>query len=257
MHLRVFFHTEQVMKTALITGAGGGIGSETVKLFIENGYFVIGQYNTGEADIAELKKQLSDKGLSDYFVAVKADFNCDDGAEKLYRQAEMNFGHVDVLVNNAGVGLYKLITETTDAEWDKLFNVNVKSAFKLSKLCLEKMIERKRGKIVCVSSIWGVSGACMEVAYSASKSALIGFTKALAKEVAPSGINVNCVCPGVIDTKMNARFSEEEMNQIKEETPLGRLGTAKEIAELIYFLASEKSDFITGQIITADGGYIL
>lgn len=245
------------MKTALITGASGGIGGETVKLFAEKGFFVAGQYNSGKAAVDELERELSDKGLSDYFVSVKGDFDSEGGAENVYAEAEKNFGHIDVLVNNAGVGLYKLITETTDSEWDRLFNINMKAAFRLSKLCLKKMIERKKGKIIFVSSIWGIAGACMETAYSASKAALIGFTKALAKEVAPSGINVNCICPGVIDTKMNGRFSEEEMKSVRAQTPLGRLGTAKEIAELIYFLASEKAEFITGQCITADGGFIL
>lgn len=255
--MRVFFVTGDILKTALITGASGGIGSATVKTFLKNGYFVVGQYNSDQKGMDALIKDLSESGLSDTFVALKSDFNTESGAMELYSQAEKFFGHIDVLVSNAGTSLYKLYTQTTDSDWDKVMNINLKSAFVLSKLCLDKMIERKRGKILFVSSIWGIAGASMEVVYSASKAALIGMTKALAKEVAPSNINVNCVCPGVIDTKMNALFSEDDIAVIKSETPLGRLGKAEEIADLIYFLCSEKADFITGQTITADGGYIL
>ena len=155
------------------------------------------------------------------------------------------------------ISLIKLFDETTDEEWDNVFNVNVKSAYILTKFSLKSMIARKSGKIINVSSIWGKDGASMECCYSASKSALIGLTKALAKEVGPSNINVNCVCPGVIDTKMNARFSKDEMQDLVNETPLLRLGTANEIAKLIYFLSSNEASFITGQIITADGGFTL
>lgn len=252
-----YYNGENILKTALITGASGGIGKETVKIFIENGYFVAGQFNNDTAGIRELEKSLSETGKSDYFFAVKSDFRSENGVENLFSDVIKNFGHVDVLVNNAGVGLYKLFTETTDGEWEDQINVNLKSAVKLSRLCLDKMIERKKGKIVNVSSVWGVVGASMEVAYSTVKSAIIGFTKALAKEVAPSNINVNCVCPGVIDTKMNARLSESEFAAVFDATPLGRLGVPREIAELIYFLSCEKADFITGQSITCDGGFIL
>ena len=155
------------------------------------------------------------------------------------------------------MGLYKLITDTTDAEWDKVFSVNMKSAFKITNGFLKEMIVNQRGKIVNISSMWGLVGASMEVAYSASKSALIGYTKALAKELAPSGINVNCVCPGVIDTPINARFSKEDMAALKDETPLGRIGKPKDVAELVAFLCSDNSDFITGQIIACDGGFTL
>ena len=245
------------MKVALITGASGGIGRETVKLFLEKGYFVCGQYNSGEKQIEELKTELSELNLSDGFFAFKCDLNDQLSVENAIANLSKSFKHIDVLVNNAGADLYKLTTETSLKEWDEIFNVNVRSAFQFSKFCLNGMIDKKQGKIVNVSSIWGISGASMETAYSASKSALIGFTKALAKEVALSGINVNCICPGVIDTKMNARFSSEEMADIIADTPLGRIGYPKEIAEIIYFLCSEKASFITGQVITADGGYIL
>lgn len=245
------------MKVALITGASSGIGRETAKLFAENGYFVLAHYNKNKTGVETLIKELEEKGISGTIFGVQADFNDTDSILSMFKEIEKSFKHVDVLVNNAGTGLYKLITQTTTSEWDKLFNVNVKSAYLLTNLVLPKMLERKSGKIINVSSIWGNNGACMEVIYSASKSALIGYTKALAKEVGPSGINVNCVCPGVIDTKMNSIFSDEEILELKSQTPLGRLGMPSEIAELIYFLASDKASFITGQIITADGGFTL
>lgn len=240
------------MKIAFISGASGGIGRATVQKFIENGYFVIGQYNNGKKAIDELSEKYPEN-----FFGVKADLSNFADVENMLGVIDKSFKHIDVVVNNAGTALYKLITETTNAEWDTVFNVNMKSAFLITNYALKSMISNGKGKIVNVSSIWGVSGGSMEVAYSASKSALIGYTKALAKELAPSNINVNCVCPGVIDTKMNARLSQEEIEEIKNTTPLGRLGTAEEVAELIWFLSSEKSDFITGQIITVDGGFIL
>ncbi len=243
------------MKKVLITGASGGIGIETAQKFLENGYFVIAQYNSNIEPLTALGKQSKD--FSDYLLPVKADLSKDADIENLIKIVKDSFKGVDALVLNAGTSLYKLLTDTTDSEWDKVFNINVRSAFKLSRAFLPYMISKEYGKIVNVSSIWGVSGASMEAVYSASKSALIGLTKALAKEVAPSGINVNCVCPGVIDTPMNARFTDTEKQEIINQTPLKRFGKPKEIAELIYFLSSEKADFITGQVITCDGGFIL
>ena len=243
------------MKTALITGASGAIGAALARKFAENGYFTIGTFNTGEKRIEALQESL--KEYKDFFFAVHADFKDVSAAEKVMDYAEKNFGHVDVLVNNAGTGLYKLASETTEAELREVMSVNFSSAYMLSARALKKMSERKKGKIIFVSSVWGIAGACMESAYSASKAALTGLTKSLAKEAGPSGITVNCVCPGVVDTPMNARFSDEEMRELIDRTPLGRLGNAEEISELIFFLASDKADFITGQIITADGGFAL
>lgn len=243
------------MKKVLITGASGGIGIETARKFLENGYFVIAQYNSNEKPLMALKEESKD--FSDYLFPIKADLSINSNVENLIEIVKDSFKGVDALVLNAGSSLYKLLTDTTDADFDKLININLTSSFKLCREFLPYMISKKQGKIVTVSSIWGISGASMEVAYSASKSALIGLTKALAKEVAPSGINVNCVCPGVIDTAMNARFNEEERQEIIDSTPLGRFGKPSEIAELIYFLSSDKSDFITGQVITCDGGFIL
>ena len=166
-----------------------------------------------------------------------------------------SFKSIDVLVNNAGVSLTKLITDTTLIEWDKVFDVNVKSAYLITNKVLKGMISKQYGKIINVSSMWGLVGSSMEVCYSASKASLIGFTKALAKEVGPSNINVNCVCPGVIDTPMNAHLTQEDLSDIASETPLNRIGTPEEVADLVYFLGSEQSKFITGQVNSCDGGF--
>ena len=245
------------MKTAVITGASGGIGSATVKEFIKNGYFVAGLYNKDDKGINALKKELTSQGLADYFVPISADLSVDGQLDFAVKRVFENFNHVDVLVNNAGVELYKLITETTKEDLYIINAVNSIAPYMLSKAVLPAMIERKKGVIINVSSIWGEVGASMETAYSMTKASLIGLTKALAKEVAPSGVRVNCVCPGAIDTKMNQRFSLEEKEEIISQIPLSRMGTAKEIGELIYFLSSDTASYITGQIITADGGFTL
>lgn len=240
------------MKTALITGACGAIGEATVKKFIENGYFVIGGFNKN----AE-KSKLLETRYKDAFFGVKADLKKEEDVRALYGFAKKNFGHVDALILNAGVGLYKLLTDTEPAEWDEVFNVNVRAGYLLAKLSLPEMIRREKGRIVFVSSMWGKVGASMETAYSASKAAIIGLTRALAKEVSPSGVTVNCVCPGVIKSDMNARFSEQEISELAFNTPVRRIGEPQDVAELIYYLASEKADFITGQDFSVDGGFAL
>ena len=245
------------MKVALITGASGKIGGETVKKFAKNGYFVFAHINANRGGIDNVIKELLAEGIKDTVFAVQADFSDEKSIQNMFDTIKKSFSHVDVLVNNAGVGLYKMITETHINEWRKVFDINVTSTYFLTNLVLEKMIERKSGKIINVSSIWGKDGASMEVCYSASKSALIGYTKALAKELAPSNVNVNCICPGVIDTAMNKRFSPEEIEELKNATPLGRLGKASEVADLIYYLSTDSASFITGQIITVDGGFTL
>ena len=238
------------MKTALITGASGAIGGAIAEKFLENGFFVVGTFNQNAAAAKALEKKYKDT-----FFSFKADLNSPSDVFALYSFCEKNFGHIDALILNAGKDLYKLLTDTTESEWDEMFSVNVKSAFLLAKCCLPEMIRRKSGKIVFISSVWGKVGASMETVYSASKAALIGLTKALAKEVAPSNINVNCVCPGVIDSKMNARFNEDEMRELIEKTPLRRTGTPFDVANLCYFLCGEDAAFITGEAISADGGF--
>lgn len=245
------------MKTALITGASGGIGKAVAQLFIKNGYFTVCHYNSDDDSINTFKSRLKKDGLDGYAYFCKADFTVLDEVKLLYDKAIEQFGHIDVLINNAGVDLYKLIDETSLSDYDKVMDVNVKSAFFLSGMAQKEMIKRKCGSIIFVSSVWGQVGAAMETLYSTSKAAVIGLCKALAKEVAPSGIRVNAVCPGVVDTKMNDCFSADEKAQIISDIPLMRTCSAEEVANLIYYLCSDQARYITGQTITIDGGYTL
>ena len=229
----------------------------TVKALIKDGYFVLGQYNKNEKGIEQLKADLLKDGLLDYFFSYRADFSKKDGAEKLYREVSKSFKRLDALVLNAGLDLYKMVVDTTEKEWDTLFDVNLKSNFILCKNFLPQMTGSKKGSIIFVSSIWGQKGACMESVYSATKWGMIGFAKSLAQEVASSNVTVNCVCPGVVDTSMNSRFSKEEMDEIIAQIPIGRMIAPEEVASLISFLASDKARGITGQEITLDGGWTL
>lgn len=245
------------MKTALITGVSGGIGKAIAKQFIDNGYFVLGQYNTNKQSVDDFLLQLKEQGKDDNFFSIQADLSDNEQINKMMDNIEKSFKHLSVLVNNAGISLNKLITETTQSEWDKIFSINVKSAFLITNRVLKGMTSKKSGKIVNISSMWGISGSSMEVAYSASKASLIGYTKALAKEVGLSNINVNCVCPGLIDTPMNSNLSSQDIKELIDQTPLNRIGKPEDVAKLVYFLCSEDASFITGQIISCDGGFIL
>ncbi len=240
------------MKTALITGASRGIGKAAAELFAENGYAVIINYNKSEEDALKLVSEIRAKGKT--AMAVKGDVSNPDEVSEMMKKISENFSSIDVLVNNAGISLQKMLTETTLEEWDNIFGITARGTFLVTKSVLPMMINKKYGSIINISSIWGNVGASCEVAYSSAKSALIGFTKALAKEVGPSGVRVNCLCPGVIDTDMNKMHSEETLSALCDETPLMRIGNPSEVAETILFLASEKSSFITGQVFSVDGG---
>lgn len=235
-------------KIALVTGGSRGIGAECAKILKENGFEVIINYRN--PDNAE---RLRKTGIE----AIRCDVSDFDQVNEMFSQIESNFGPVDLLVNNAGIAFYGLFTDTAPKIWKNIFDVNVNGAYNCSYRALPKMISRHAGNIINISSMWGVTGASCEVAYSASKAAIIGFTKALAKEVGPSGIRVNCVAPGVIDTDMMKDFDENDRAVLKEETPLGRIGTVRDVAEAVAFLASEKAEFITGQVLNVNGGFVI
>ena len=248
-------------KTVLITGASGAIGSAIGRKFFLNGFNVALHYHKNYDNANNLKSELSvfasDNGLNNKAEIFSA--NVGDSAEvaKMFSEIRKSLGEVDVLVNNAGGGTQILFSDITDELWRETFALNVDGCFYCCKEALPHMIHEKQGKIINISSIWGVTGASCEVHYSAAKAAIIGLTKALAKELGPSGINVNCVAPGVIDTPMNAHLSEEAMNELKEETPLCRIGTPEDVANAVYFLASDDASFITGQVLGANGGFVI
>ena len=238
-------------KTVLITGSSRGIGAAAAKLFYENGYNVVINYNNSEKEAKELAASLPGSLL------LKGDVSKEQDVIRMVETTIAHFGRIDVLINNAGISTVKLLTDTTLEDWEKLFSVNVTGTFLMSKYVSKHMIANHSGKIINISSIWGISGASCESCYSASKGAVIAFTKALAKELGPSGISVNCIAPGFIDTDMNQDISPEDAAAFCEETPLGRIGTAEDVAKTLLFLASDGADFITGQIIGCDGGAVI
>ncbi len=239
----------------LVTGASGGIGKAVARSFAEKGYNVAVGYNNGEAEAKKLCEELCEKGFS--VKAFRADVSDPKQVKRMFSDIKEAFGEVDVLVNNAGIAQQKLFTDITDEDFDRMFAVNVKGVFNCCREAVPGMVNRKEGKIINISSIWGISGASCEVHYSASKAAVIGLTKALAKELGPSGICVNCIAPGVIDTPMNSCFDGDVMRSLAEDTPLMRTGTPEDVAKAVMFLATEDSSFITGQTICVDGGFIV
>lgn len=237
------------MKTVLITGAGGGIGKAIAEKFAKENYFPILHYHQSQETEA-LAKRFNG-------IAVQADLSEISEIEHMTSQVLKEVSHIDVLVNNAGMSISGLLTDISPETRKKLFAVNVLGTIECTRLLLPSMIHRKAGSIINISSMWGQVGASCEVDYSASKSAIIGFTKALAQEVAPSHIRVNCIAPGVIQTKMLDCYDEATLQALAEETPLQRLGTPEDIAEAVYFLNSESASFITGQILGVNGGFVI
>lgn len=222
------------MKKVLITGGATGIGKATALLFKQNGYDVFITYNQSEPDFDGITK-------------IKCNLENENEIIELFNQIKS----IDVLVNNAGISLIKQINDTTAEEYDKIMRINARSYFLCSREAVKLMLKSHSGAIVNVSSMWGQLGASCEIAYSMSKAAIIGLSRSLAQELAPSGITVNCVCPGIIDTRMNSMF---EKSELEEEVPIGRLGTAEEVADAIYFLSQNK--YITSQILGVNGGIV-
>ena len=238
-------------RCVLISGGDRGIGAAAARAFWQAGYRVAVLYHTHAEAAAALEKELP--GL----LAVQCDVVSRASCEVAFHTVEQAVGHVDVLVSNAGIAQQKLFTDITPEEWQHMLDVNLSGAFHLCQLALPGMIRRKAGRILTVSSMWGQTGGSCEVHYSAAKAGLIGLTKALAKEEGPSGITVNCVAPGVIDTDMMAAFTAEDKAALAEETPVGRLGSADEVAQLLVFLAGESAGYITGQVFGVNGGLVI
>ncbi len=235
------------MKNVFITGASGGIGSAAAERFAAAGYTVFAGYASGGAAAEELSRRTG-------AIPVFIDVSDEASVGEAFKIIEERAGGVDVLVNCAGIAAIRLFDKITAEEWDRMFAVNVRGTFLTSRAAVPYMVRQKHGKMINVSSMWGITGASCEVHYSASKAAVIGMTKALAKELAPSGITVNCVAPGAIETRMIGHMTERDKKEFEGEVPLGRLGTPGDVAGVILFLASEDADYITGAVIAPDGG---
>ena len=238
------------MKNVLITGGSRGIGRACVEKFAREGYTVSFIYNNSDSVAAELSALTGAH-------AIKADISNPNQASRAVSDALSSMGSIDILINNAGISLIKLFTDTTDDDYYNIMNTNFGGTFFVTREAAKSMISRHCGRIINIGSMWGKVGASCEVVYSASKSAIEGFTKALAKELGPSGIVVNCVEPGVINTEMNAKLDEVTIAELKNETPVGKIGDVNDLAEFIYLVATEKSGFLTGQIIGFDGGFAI
>ncbi|MBP3706728.1 MAG: 3-oxoacyl-ACP reductase FabG [Clostridia bacterium] len=242
-------------KTVVITGASKGIGAATTILFARKGYNVVINYNESFESASLLSRSLSSRGCN--VVCLKANVANRLETDLLVKETLHRFGSVDIFVNNAGISYQGLITDTDDFELNRIFDINLKGTFNCCRSVVPTMVSQKSGKIINISSIWGQVGASCEVAYSAAKAGVIGLTKALAKELAPSGITVNAVAPGLIETSMNSNITIEDLNNFVSDIPLERMGTVDEVASAIYFLASDEANYITGQVIGVNGGYVI
>lgn len=237
-----------VNKVVVVTGGARGIGAEIVKFLAKLGYKVVLNYNKSESYAQDVKKELNDVEI------FKADVSKKEEANALIDFAIKKYGKIDVLINNAGIAQTKLFTEITDEDWKNIIDTNLNSAFYCSREAVKNMIHNKSGLIINISSIWGITGASCEVAYSTSKAAINGFTKALAKELGPSNIRVNAIAPGIINTEMNSYLSKDELKNIKEEIPLEKIGNPVDIAKCVKWLIED--NYTTGQIISINGGWI-
>lgn len=245
------------MKTALVTGGSRGIGKAIVYAFANAGYNVILNYNSSEQSAKEIVKDLAEcTGIVEMF---KADVSNRDEVDAMVEYAVKEFGGIDVLVNNAGISQVGLFTDLEFEEWSKVLNVNLTGVFNVTQSALRQgMLSKKDGVIINISSIWGITGGSCEVAYSAAKAGVIGLTKSLAKELAPSNITVNAIAPGAIATDMIYKeYSEKDIELIEKDIPMGRLGTPIEIANLALYLASDNARYMTGQVLSPNGGSVI
>ncbi len=238
------------MKTVLINGGSRGIGRAMVEYFTKKGMRVAFTYKNAVDDARALAERTG-------ALAICADSTREEDVVRAVEEVIEAFSHIDCLINNAAVSSFSLFCDLTLADWENIFRVNVTGAFLYSREVLRHMIHRKSGSIVNISSIWGLTGASCEVHYSATKSALIGMTKALAKEVGPSGIRVNAIAPGVIMTEMNRALSKEDLQALADETPLCRNGECEDVARAAYYLCSDESSFITGEVLNVSGGFVI
>ncbi|MBD5560482.1 MAG: SDR family oxidoreductase [Clostridia bacterium] len=242
-------------RAVLITGGSRGIGAASVRLFVSRGWNAAFTYLHSEAASRALEEELS--AQRPCCCALRCDCADREAARRMYAQATDRFGRIDALVCSAGISSTELFQDASEAEIDHLFRVNVYGTFFAAQAVLPDMISRRQGTIVTVSSMWGIAGASCEVIYSSAKAAVIGFTRALAQETAPSGIRVNCVAPGATDTDMLSCYSHETLKELAAEVPLGRIGRPEEIAEAIYYLASSRSSYLTGQVLSPNGGLVI
>ena len=238
-------------KNVLVTGGSRGIGKAIVYAFARAGYNVLLNFNTSESLANEIASEFSNVKV------YGADVGNQDCVINMVNYAKEHFGGIDILINNAGISCTGLLQDLQKDEWDRLLNVNLTGVYNCTKAVLPDMISKKQGKIINISSVWGLVGASNEVAYSASKAGVIGLTKALAKEVGPSNIQVNCIAPGIVMTDMISEYSMEELNDITNQIPLGRIGSTSDVADLALFLASDSANYITGQIFSPNGGWVI
>ena len=239
-----------MLKTAVVTGASRGIGKAVAETLAADGYTVIVNYSASREKAEKIASDINGE-------AFQADVSDRKQTEKMFTYVYEKYGHIDLLVNNAGISVYGLFNDISEEDENRIIDVNIRGMLNCSRKALEYMIKRKYGRIINISSMWGETGASCEVHYSMTKAAVIGFTKALAKEVGMSGIQVNCVSPGMILTDMTSGFSVDEIQAIKDETPLYTIGVPQNVADAVSFLASHKADFITGQVISVNGGFVI
>ena len=239
------------MKHVVITGGSRGIGAACVEKFSREGYFVSFLYKSSDDKAQALTKRLPN------VFAVKCDVSSEDDVKQAFSKICGEVGEIDVLVNNAGVSYTGLVQEMSYDDWKNVIDTNLSSVFLTTRTVIGSMIKKQKGSIINISSMWGVEGASCEVAYSASKAGVIGFTKALALELAPMGVRVNAVAPGAIMTDMLSEYSKDELKEISNETPLGRIGTPENVADAVYFLAEKGSEFITGEVLNVNGGFVI